>query len=186
MSDVIGRITVPSVSPSLTFPLVTDYAHGEDWKRQVIVHTFGSANAKIEQRYHYGDPATRYQFHRASLGNAARKTLRDFFDSVKGTNLPFYYAAPNEDGSTTTKTVCFENAPLTFEDMTNATCSVGLTFVEVPTTGPTHRVNATVTRFPGSTLGAALQAQAQEIIPLVRIGVLDSGLCRICFCRTGG
>jgi len=176
MSDTIGRITVPSVTPAATFPLVTDYAHGKTRKRQVITHTLGSANAKIEQRYHYGDPAVRYQFHRQSLGNAARKQLRDFFDSVQGTNVPFYYAAPNEDGTTTTKTVCFDNAPLTVEDLTNATCSVGLTFVEIPTTGPTYSVNATVTRFPGSTLGTALQAQAQEIIPLVKIRVLDSAV----------
>src|SRR6516225_7159775 len=100
MSDQIGRIAVPSVLPTATFPLVTDYAHGKARKRQVITHTLGAANAKIEQRYHYGDPSIRYQFHRQTLSNAARKNLRDFFESVKGTNVPFYYAAPNEDGTT--------------------------------------------------------------------------------------
>ena len=176
MSDVIGRITVPSVSPTATFPLTTDFPHGKARKRQVITHTFGAANAKIEQRYYYGDPATRYQFHRQFLNLAARKQLRDFFDLVQGPNVPFYYAAPNEDGTTTTRTVVFDNAPLTLEDLTNAACSVGLTFVEVQTSAPTYSVNATVTRFPGSTLGTALQAQAQEIIPLVRIRVLDAAV----------
>ena len=176
MSDHIGRITVPSVSPASTFPLVTDYAHGKARRRQVITHTFGAANAKIEQRYHYGDPAIRYQFHRQSLSNYSRKNLRDFFESVQGTNLSFYYNAPNEDGTTTTRTVCFDNAPLTFEDLTNAICSVGLTFVEIPMSGPTYTVNATVTRFPSATLATALQAQAQEIIPLIRIRVLDSNV----------
>ncbi len=176
MSDTIGRITITAPTPTLTFPLVTDFAHGKTRKRQVITHTFGSANAKIEQRYHYGDPAMRYLFHRQSLNNAARKALWQFWESVQGTNLPFFYAAPNEDGTTTTKTVCFENTPLSFEDLSNTLCSVGLTLVEIPTTGPTYTVNATVTRFPGTTLATALTAQTQEIIPLVRIRVLDSAV----------
>ena len=176
MSDVIGRIPVPSVSPTATFPLTTDFPHGKARKRQVITHTFGAANAKIEQRYYYGDPATRYQFHRQWLNLAARKQLRDFFDEVQGPNVPFYYNAPNEAGPPTTRTVVFDNAPLTLEDLTNAACSVGLTFVEVQTSALTYSVNATVTRFPGSTLGTALQAQAQEIIPLVRIRVLDGAV----------
>ena len=176
MSDTIGRITVPSAAPASTFPLVTDYAHGKARKRQVITHTFGAANAKIEQRYHYGDPSIRYQFHRQGISNPARKNLRDFFESVKGTNVPFYYNAPNEDGTTTSKVVCFDNAPLTLDDLTNAICSVGLTFVEIPTSGPTYTVNDTVTRFPSTTLATALQNQAQEIIPLVRIRVLDSSV----------
>jgi hypothetical protein len=172
--DIIGRITVPAVSPGDTFPLVTDFAHGKARRRQVITHTFGAANAKIEQRYHYGDPSIRYTFHRQSLSNAARKQLRDFFESVKGTNVPFYYNAPNEDGTTTQKVVCFENAPLSLEALTNAITSTGVTFVEIPTGGPTYTVSATVTRFPNTALATALQDQAQEIIPLVRIRVLDS------------
>jgi hypothetical protein len=176
MSDQIGRIAVPSVAPAATFPLVTDYAHGRSRKRQAITHTFGAANAKIEQRFHYGDPATRYFFHRQSLGNADRKRLRDFFESVKGPNVPFYYDAPNESGSTTQRVVCFDATPLTLEALTNAICSVGLTFVEVPTVGPAYTVSATVTRFPSATLATALEAQVQEIIPLIRIRVLDTAV----------
>lgn len=175
-TDTLGRLSLITPDPSATFPLKTDYTHGKKRARQVITHSFGSANAKIEQRFHYGDPAIRYQFSRKSLNNADRKSLWQFFDTVKGTNLPFYYAAPNEDGTTTTKTVVFDNAPLTFEQLNDAVCSVGLTFVEVPTTSPTYTINDTVTRFPSTTLATALTAQAQEIIPLVKIRVLDSAV----------
>ena len=78
MSDQIGRIVLNNPTPTLTFPLKTDYGHGRTRKRQVITHTFGSANAKIEQRFHYGDPAVRYNFTRKALSNPERKQLWEF------------------------------------------------------------------------------------------------------------
>ena len=81
---------------------------------------------------------------------------------------------PNEDGSTTRKTVCFENQPLTFEDLSDSVCGAGLTLRRDPDPGATYTVGATVSRFPNNTLATALLDQVQEIIPLVRIRVLDT------------
>jgi hypothetical protein len=53
MSDTIGRITVPTVINSgQTFPLTTQYPFGFSVERPVIVHRFGSLDAKQEQRYY--------------------------------------------------------------------------------------------------------------------------------------
>src|ERR1019366_4846732 len=55
MSDTIGRIIVPTVINSgQTFPLTTQYPFGFSVERPVIVHRFGSLDAKQEQRYYVG------------------------------------------------------------------------------------------------------------------------------------
>ena len=52
MPDTIGRITVPTVTNSgQTFPLTTQYPFGFSVERPLIVHRFGSLDAKQEQRY---------------------------------------------------------------------------------------------------------------------------------------
>ncbi len=179
MPDTIGRITVPSPgTPSSTFPLTTDYPYGRNLRRSVVVHQFGSANAKIEQRFFVGNAAQRFQFKRSALPNLYRAQLRNFFDSMSGPLAPFFYKVPQEDGSTVTHTVCFENAPLTFNDLTNAVCSVGVTFVDIPdpSSAPTYSLASTVTRFPSNTLSTALLSQVQQLIPLVRIRVADNAV----------
>src|SRR6185369_13069604 len=100
---------------------------------------------------------------------------------VQGCNQSFIYAAPQEDHSLVNKTVCFENQPLTFEDFASTITNIGLTFVEVvnPASAPTYSLASTVTRFPDSTLTTALLAQVQEIIPLVKIRVLDGAVSDI-------
>jgi len=51
MSDTVGRITVPTVVNSgQVFPLTTQYPFGFSVERPVIVHRFGSLDAKQEQR----------------------------------------------------------------------------------------------------------------------------------------
>ena len=60
MSDTIGRITVPTVVNSgQTFPLTTQYPFGFSVERPVIVHRFGSLDAKQEQRERYVNPILR-------------------------------------------------------------------------------------------------------------------------------
>jgi hypothetical protein len=56
MSDTIGRITVPTVinSGCQTFPLTTQHPFGFSVERPMIVHRFGSLDAKQEQRYYAG------------------------------------------------------------------------------------------------------------------------------------
>jgi hypothetical protein len=63
MSDTIGRITVPTVINSgQTFPLTTQYPFGFSVERPVIVHRFGSLDAKQEQRYYVGIGPRKFQF----------------------------------------------------------------------------------------------------------------------------
>src|SRR5580658_2243281 len=62
MSDSIGRITVPTVTNSgQTFPLTTQYPFGFSVERPVIVHRFGSLDAKQEQRYYVGIGPRKFQ-----------------------------------------------------------------------------------------------------------------------------
>ena len=69
MSDTIGRITVPTVVNSgQTFPLTTQYPFGFSVERPVIVHRFGSLDAKQEQRYYAGIGPRKFQFKRPQPG----------------------------------------------------------------------------------------------------------------------
>src|ERR1039457_5697019 len=66
MPDTIGRITVPTVTNSgQTFPLTTRYPFGFSIERPVIVHRFGSLDAKQEQRYYVGIGPRKFQFKHA-------------------------------------------------------------------------------------------------------------------------
>jgi hypothetical protein len=178
MSDTIGGIAVPEITPSGTFPLVTSWPVGMAIPRDVVVHAFGAANAKLEQRYLVGMPARRYVYRDAGLSEARRIQLRDFWEARHGGEGSFTYSVPNVDGTFTNKTVCFENAPLSFEHLTQAVCSTGVTMMEIvdPASAPTYSLASRVTRFPGTTLAAALLAQEQEIIPVLKIRVVDGAV----------
>ncbi len=73
--DQIGRINVPEIVPSGVFPLVPEYPHGRAHRAEVIVHRFGSANAKIEQRFLLGNGAKRFTVRKAHLREADRIEL---------------------------------------------------------------------------------------------------------------
>ena len=47
MSDLMGRVPVPEIVIAGVFPITSDFPHGAH-APQVVVHRFGSANAKIE------------------------------------------------------------------------------------------------------------------------------------------
>ena len=79
MSDTIGRITVPTVTNSgQTFSLTTQYSFGFSVERPVIVHRFGSMDAKQEQRYYAGIGPRKFQFARPNLGWTELHELQDF------------------------------------------------------------------------------------------------------------
>ena len=123
-----------------------------------------------------GSPATRYTFKSARLTAPLRLALRNFWEARQGAAGAFFYDVPNEDQTFTRKTVCFENTPLTFEELSDSICGAGVVFVEIPdpAAAPVYSLGATVSRFPNHTLSDALLDQVQEIIPLVRIRVLDA------------
>ena len=102
MSDTIGRITVPPVINSgQTFPLTTQYPFGFSVERPVIVHRFGSLDAKQEQRYYVGIGPRKFQFKHANLNWAEANQLKAFWESMQGQWKAFTYNVPNPGGSTT-------------------------------------------------------------------------------------
>jgi hypothetical protein len=171
MSDTVGRITVPDlVDSGLTFPLVSDFGAGVSQERPTVVHQFGSVDAKIEQRFAVGLGPRKFRFQRAGLNLRDRALLAAFWQQLptgasghQGTQGPwasFTYNAPNPGGTVTATKVRFENVPLSLQYLQQV-CQVGLTFVEVPdpTAAPSYTVASTCTRFPSTSLQAALLAQ---------------------------
>ena len=178
MSDTIGRITVPTVINSgQTFPLTTQYPFGFSVERPVIVHRFGSLDAKQEQRYYVGIGPRKFQFKRPNLGWTEANQLKAFWESMQGPWKAFTYTVPNPGGSTTGVLVTFEQAPISFEYLRNAV-QVGLNLIEVvdPTQAPTYTVNSTCLRFPSTALSTALLSEVQQIVPLVHIRVRESAV----------
>jgi len=181
MPDTIGRIAVPTVTnSSQTFPLTTQYPFGFSVERPVIVHRFGSLDAKQEQRYYVGIGPRKFQFKRPNLNWAESRQLKAFWESMQGPWKAFTYNVPNPDGTTTGVLVTFEQAPISFEYLRNA-AQVGLNLVEVvdPTQAPTYAITSTCLRFPSSALSTALLSEVQQIIPLVHIRVRESAVADI-------
>ncbi|MBN1567942.1 MAG: hypothetical protein JXA73_08840 [Acidobacteria bacterium] len=176
MTEYIGNIVIPEIVPSGTFPIVSDYGYGMSQKPLVVVHRFGSANAKIEQRFYLGSGAKRFTVRRAAMNETHRKALRDFWESKYGPYGAFTYNAPNDDGNGTTAYTCrFANEPLSWEYLSDQISSVGITLIEIPSSNPSYTINSTVTRFPSSALETALLSQVQEIFPLIKIQPRESG-----------
>ena len=181
MSDTIGRITVPTVINSgQTFPLTTQYPFGFSVERPVIVHRFGSLDAKQEQRYYVGIGPRKFQFKHQNLNWAETNQLKAFWESMQGSWKAFTYTVPNPGGSTTGVLVTFEQAPISFEYLRNAV-QVGLNLIEVvdPTQAPTYALNSTCLRLPSTALSTALLSEVQQIVPLVHIRVRESAVADI-------
>ncbi len=174
MPDFIGNIAVPEIVASGVFPLVPDFPLDIRRDHEVVVHQFGSGNAKIEQRMLVGTGARRFTIRKQWLRDADRIALRNFWESKYGPYGAFTYNAPNDNGVGTTPVICrFANEPLSWEMVADWACSLGVTLIEIPQTSPSYPLNHTVNRFPPAALQAALLAQVQEIIPLVRIQPLQ-------------
>src|SRR5512140_3560101 len=168
MPDNIGNIPVPEITPSGVFPIVPDYPHGRAHAPEVVIHQFGSGNARIEQRFLLGTGAKRFTVRRAFLRDSERIALRNFWESKYGPYGACTYHAPNDDGNGTTAYACrFANEPLSWQMVADWACSIGVTLIEVPATSPTYSPITTVTRFPSQTLKDALLPQVQQMIPLV-------------------
>lgn len=174
--DTIGRISVPDITSSgLTFPLVSDFGYGFTQQRPIITHEFGTLDAKVSQRFKVGMGPKKHAFRRQRLSFFDRDRLSQFWEGIQGAWASFLYNVPNADQSTTSTTVVWEYAPLSFQYFVNA-CSVGLNFIEVPTATPTYTVAQTQIRFPEGSFQTALLGQVQEFIPLVHIRVRESAV----------
>ncbi len=175
-TDYIGTIAVPQATPIGTFPIVSDFGYGLSHQPKVAIHQFGSANAKIEQRFLLENGARHFTVRRSRMRESDRQALRNFWENSYGPYGAFAYNAPNDDGHGATPTVCrFENEPLSWEFLSDAISSVGVTLVEIPSSASTYALNSEVTRFPSDALKTALLDQVQTIIPLICIQPLQSG-----------
>ena len=176
MSDTIGRITVPAVVNSgLTFPLTTQFPFGFSVDRPMIVHRFGSLDAKQEQRYFVGIGPRKFQFKRAVIRKTEIDQLRTFWESMQGPWQSFAYTVPNADGTTSSVQVTFEQTPISFAQMVNA-AQVGLSLIEVVSSAPSYPVTSVCVRFPSTALSTALLAEVQQIIPLIHIRVRETAV----------
>jgi hypothetical protein len=186
MSDTIGRITVPGVvlssggsgiSGTQVFPLVTQHPFGMSVERSVIVHRFGTLDAKQEQRYYSGIGPRKFQFRRPNLNWSESRALRAFWEDTQGAWKAFTYNVPNPDDATTATLVTFEQAPLSLEYLRNAV-QAGVTLVEVvdPTQAPSYTVASTCVRFPSIALSTALLSEVQQIVPLIHIRVREQAV----------
>jgi hypothetical protein len=193
MTEYLGSIEIPEIEISGTFPLVPDRGFGMSQAPEVVVHRFGSANAKIEQRYLLGNGVKRFLVRKQSMRESERIALRDFWEDSYGPYGAFTYNAPNNNGvGTTAYTVRFANEPLSWQFLSDSVSTTGVTLIEVPdpATAPTYTVNSTNTRFPSASLETALLSQVQEVIPLVKIQVRETGYAAIYLsdrrCTVGG
>ena len=186
MADLIGRISVPTtvlstggagLSGTQVFPLTTELSsYGFSVERPVIVHRFGSMDAKQEQRFYSGIGPRKFRFSRGNLGWTEARELRSFWESMQGPWEAFTYNVPNPGGTTTSVLVTFEETPVSFNYLRNA-CQTGFNLVEVvdPTAAPTYAVVAApCLRFPSTALSAALLSEVQEIVPLIHIRVQEA------------
>lgn len=175
-ADYIGNIAVPVIAPDGTFPIVPDFGYGMAIAPEVAVHRFGSANAKIEQRFLLGTGAKRFSIFKARMSPTERNALRVFWEEHKAGYGAFTYNCPGEQGIGTTAYTCrFANEPLSLEQLTDMLCTTGVTLIEIPTTAPEYTITSTLTRFPSAALESALLEQVQELIPLVKIQPKETG-----------
>ena len=176
MTEYLGNVAIPEITPTGVFPIIPDYGFGMAEAPEVAIHQFGSANAKIEQRFLIGSGARKFSIRKAYMNETERDELRTFWESNYGPYGAFTYNAPNDDGNgTTAYTVRFANEPLTWDFLLDAISSTGITLVEIPATDPSYTLGSTVTRFPSDALKTALLSQVQEIIPLLKIQPRTSG-----------
>jgi hypothetical protein len=173
---MIGNIAVPEIAASGVFPLTPDYPVEVRRDHEVVIHQFGSGNAKIEQRFLLGTGARRFTIRKQWMRDTDRIALRNFWETKYGPYGAFTFNAPNDDGIGATPVICrFANEPLSWEMVADWACSLGVTLIEIPQTSPSYPLNQTVHRFPPAALQTALLSQVQEIIPLVRIRPLEPG-----------
>jgi hypothetical protein len=172
MPRYLGSVLIPEYDPSGTFPLISDFPHGQILQPEIAVHRMGaeSANGKVEQRFYIGPGARRFLFKRSMLTLTQKQALVTFWEDRDGPIYPFYYNAPNETGLGTTQYVVhFDLSDMTLDYMVSAICSVGLVLVEIPQTTPSYISSSVLTRFPSDAMSLALLSQAQTIFPFIKI-----------------
>jgi hypothetical protein len=176
MPEMIGPVTIPEPGTAGVFPVTLDYSSVEVREPRVAVHRFGTLDAKVEQRFFDGPGAHRFQVQLARLTPARRAAVADFFEARRGSFQPFTLQIAEPDGTIASYTARFAEPTLSLDASADGSWRGAVDLVEVPTSTPTCVITSTETRFPGSSLKAALLSQTQEMIPLIRIAVAEHTL----------
>jgi hypothetical protein len=171
--EYLGPIPIPEPTPSGVWPLPVDYGLVRLIEPRVVVHQFGTADAKREQRFYLGDGQRRIRLELAALGTARKQAIGDFWEARRGPYEPFALEVREPDGSLTTYTVRFAGDTVSLEQVLEHFWRGSIELIEQPSTTPTYTTSSTVTRFPDTALEQALLAPVQELIPLLVLRTLD-------------
>lgn len=169
MPDFLGSISVPENSASGSWPLPVNFGTTRVLAPRILVHTFGAANEKIEQRYYEGAALRSFRLSYPKLTKAQLDSLKTFWHNRKGGVQPFSFTYPLEAGGTESLTVRFADDVLSWSHLRGRISQAGIELIEVPTTFPSYTVDRILDRFTDATLATDLLDQAQEIIPLLYI-----------------
>jgi hypothetical protein len=170
VAEYIGGILIPEPTKSGTFPLSWEFGAVEVHDPVIDSHRFGSGETLIEQHYYRGTGQRRFRLTFSELTIADRTSLLDFFTTHLGSYHTFTVNLVTRTGGSEAITARLAEPILSFEQAADWAYSAGLDLIQVPTSTPTYTVASTETRFPGSSLKAALLSQVQEVIPLLKLG----------------
>jgi len=167
----LGPIAVPTPPTIGAFPLRPDFGLGIDYAPPVITHTFDEPELKTEQRFLMAPAgARRFRFSRNHLSCTEYDDLKTHFEQARGAYAQFPYTVQEPGAATETVMVRYENPAIQFDYLVALLMNgPGITFLEVPQTTPAYTSLAVNHRFPDSVLAQALQAEFQQIIPLITI-----------------
>lgn len=170
MPEYLGPIEIPEYAASGTFPVQFAFGSVEVREPPVATHQFGTADTTIEQRFYLGPGQRVFRLTLPGLSLTERNSLTQFFVDRLGSLTPFTLNYVDHDGSANSATVRFAEPVLTLEQAQVLTWAGQIDLVAMPASPPSYTSASVVTRLPGVTLTPRLLEQAQEIIPLVKIG----------------
>lgn len=76
--EYLGPMPIPEPAPSGLWPLPVDYGMVRLIEPRVVVHQFGTGDAKREQRFYVGDGQRRIRLELAALSAARKQAIVDF------------------------------------------------------------------------------------------------------------
>lgn len=173
MGYYIGPVFVDDITsntPTVTFPLATQYPHGISREYNTAVHQMGDGDLKIEQRFHIGPGKVTYTVNLQPMSRQRRAALLLFWEELGGAQNAFWYQAPQEDGTTVQTAVIFDpDQALQWTQASDLMAASTVTLIPLVTAFPSYGVGEVANRFPSAGLQNVLLGQVQEIIPIVII-----------------
>jgi hypothetical protein len=175
MADSLGPIPIP-VPPTIgTFPIKADWGAGVDYAPPIVTHTFGQAGLKVEQRFLMAPLGPKhFRFVKNHLSCTEYDSFKSHWEQAQGVYAQFPITIWEPAGPNA-YTVRYEMPTLPFDHMVALlTQGPGITFLETPAPTAKYTSRARLNRFPDSSLTTALQAEFQQIIPLLSITLKDN------------